>query len=224
MQSKATTVRQYLDALPADRRKPIEAVRRVIRANLDPRYQEGMQYGMIGYFVPHSVYPPGYHCDPRQPLPFVGLASQKNHMAIYLYCLYADPAEVAWFEQAWTEAMAGTGKKLDMGKSCVRFRKLEDVPLDVVGQAVKRAPVDVFVALYEAATRRPAARASKPKTGKKAAKKSAKKARKNVKKKTAKKTAKKPATRAAKKTAKKTARRSKATAARKTPARRATRR
>lgn len=145
MQSKATTVEQYLAELPPDRRAAIQAVRSVILKNLPKGYEEGMQYGMIGYYVPHSLYPAGYHCDPRQPLTFAGLASQKNHMSLYLMCCYGDPDEAKWFQQAWTK----TGKKLDMGKSCVRFKKIEDVALDVVGQAVKRVPVKTYLARYE---------------------------------------------------------------------------
>src|SRR5438046_10478824 len=121
MQSKATTVEQYLSELPEDRRKALEAVREVILQNLDEDYEEGMQYGMIGYYVPHRVYPAGYHCDPRQPLPFAGLASQKKHMAVYLMCAYGEGELATWFRHAW----AKTGKKLDMGKACVRFQKLE---------------------------------------------------------------------------------------------------
>jgi len=145
MQSKAKTVKQYLAELPDDRREALQAVRTVILKNLPKGYKEGMQYGMIGYFVPHSVYPPGYHCDPKQPLPLAGLASQKNHMAIYLMCVYGDPEHAAWFRAAW----AKTGKKLDMGKSCVRFRKIEDVPLKVIGEAIKRVPVKKFIEHYE---------------------------------------------------------------------------
>jgi hypothetical protein len=154
MQSKAATVAQYLKALPADRREAIEAVRGVILKNLPKGYAEGIQYGMIGYFVPHDVYPPGYHCDPKQPLPFVSLASQKNHMAVYLYCLYSDPDMLDWFREAW----AATGRKLDMGKSCVRFKKLDQVALDVVADAIRAIPVKDFVAHYDA---------SRPKKGKK---------------------------------------------------------
>ena len=104
----------------------IRAVRAVILDNLDDEYEEGMQYGMIGYYVPHRVYPAGYHCDPRQPLPFAGLAAQKNHMSLYLCSAYGDHAEARWLRQAW----AKSGKKLDMGKSCVRFRSIDDLPLD----------------------------------------------------------------------------------------------
>lgn len=147
MQSKARTVKEYLASLPDDRRKALEAVRKVIRKNLDKNYEEGMQYGMIGYFVPHSVYPDGYHCDPKQPLPFAGLASQKNHMSIYLMCNYGVPEHESWFRAAW----AKTGKKLDMGKSCIRFKKLDDIPLELIGEAIKRVPAKKFIAIYESA-------------------------------------------------------------------------
>src|ERR1700741_4251032 len=107
MQSKATTVKAYLAELPKDRRDAIEAVRKVILANLDKDYQEGMQYGMISYSVPHSIFPAGYHCDPKQPLPFAGLASQKNYMSLYMMCVYGDTPQSDWFRNAW----AKTGKK-----------------------------------------------------------------------------------------------------------------
>ncbi len=145
MQSKAATVEQYLAELSEERREALQAIRRTILKNLPKGYEEGMQYGMIGYFVPHSIYAPGYHCDPKQPLPFVNLASQKNYISIYLGCIYMNPEHEAWFRQAW----AKTGKKLDMGKSCVRFKKLDDVPLDVIGQAIRRVPVKKHIAHYE---------------------------------------------------------------------------
>ena len=147
VQSKAKTVKQYLAELPADRREALEAVRAVILKNLPKGYAEGMQYGAIGYYVPHSVYPPGYHCDPKQPLPFAGMASQKNYMTVSLMCVYDDSEHAARFREAWTK----TGKKLDMGKSCVRFKKLDDVPLKVIGEAIKRVPVKKFIEYYESA-------------------------------------------------------------------------
>ncbi|RJP37473.1 MAG: DUF1801 domain-containing protein [Phycisphaerales bacterium] len=147
MISKATTVDQYLAELPPDRREAIQAVRQVILDNLDEGFEEGMQYGMIGYHVPHAIYPDGYHCDPKQPLPFASLASQKNHMALYLFCNYVQEDESAWFQQEW----AKTGKKLDMGKSCVRFKKLDDLALDVIGKAIRRMPVRDFIDFYETA-------------------------------------------------------------------------
>ena len=156
MQSKAATVQEYLAALPADRRAAIQTVRGTILKNLDKDYEEGMQYGMIGYYVPHRVFPAGYHCDPRQPLPFAGLASQKNHMALYLMCIYGDPSQAQWFREAW----AKTGKKLDMGKSCVRFKNADDLALDVLGEAIRRVPARKYVERYQAilAGARPAGR------------------------------------------------------------------
>ena len=126
MQSKATTVTEYLKSLPEDRRKALQAVREVMLKNLDKAYQESMSYGMMGYSVPHSLYPAGYHCDPKQPLPFAALASQKNYMSVYLMCVYGHSGEDEWFRKAW----AKTGKKLDMGKSCIRFKRVEDLALE----------------------------------------------------------------------------------------------
>jgi len=145
MKSNAKTVEEYLTGLPPDRREAISAVRKVILDNLPKGYQECMSYGMIGYVVPHSIYPKGYHCDPKLPLPFVNLGSQKNHMALYLMNLYGQPKNEQWFRKAWE----GAGKKLDMGKACVRFKRLEDVPLEVVGQAVARTPVADYIARIE---------------------------------------------------------------------------
>ncbi len=145
MQSKATTVEAYLRELPEDRRAAIAAVREVILKNLDPTYEEGMSYGMIGYYVPHRVYPAGYHCDPSKPLPFAGLGSQKNHMSLYLMCVYGDAGEHAKLVEGFKNA----GKKLDMGKACVRFKSLDDLPLDVIGAAVKRVPAKTYIERYK---------------------------------------------------------------------------
>lgn len=147
MQSKAATVEEYLASLPEERRRAIQVVRKVILDNLDPGFREGMQYGMIGYCVPHSIYPAGYHCDPRQALPFAGLASQKNHMALYLMCLYVHQPLADEFRRAWEK----TGKRLDMGKSCIRFRRVEDLALDVIGDTIRQITVDKYVAQYEKA-------------------------------------------------------------------------
>ena len=152
MQSAASSVHEYLDALPDERRAIVEAVREVILANLDSGYSEAMQYGMIGYAVPHSVFPAGYHCDPKQPLPFAALASQKNYVSLYLMGLYFgctgdhETDEATWFRDAW--AKAGK-KKLDMGKSCVRFKKLDEVPLEVIGEAVRRMPAQLYIERYQ---------------------------------------------------------------------------
>lgn len=156
MQSKATTVQEYLASLPADRRDAIERVREVILANLDRDYEEGMAYGMIGYSVPHRIFPAGYHTDPRQGLPFAALASQKNFMAVYIMGLYTggdaanESALVRWFREAW--AKSGK-KKLDMGKACIRFKKVDDLPLDVLGEAIRRLPAKVYIENYMKARR-----------------------------------------------------------------------
>lgn len=163
MQSKARTVEEYLDSLPEGRRETVAAVRDVIRKNLNKGFEEGMQYGMIGYFVPHSVYPDGYHAKPEEPLPFASIASQSRHIAVYLMCVYGNPEREEWFKRAWKES----GRKLDMGKSCVRFKKLDDVALDVLGEAIKRVKAKDFIAEYENNV--------KPRGGKAANKKSAKK-------------------------------------------------
>ncbi|RPI86835.1 MAG: DUF1801 domain-containing protein [Planctomycetaceae bacterium] len=146
MQSSAKTVADYLASLPEERRTAISAIRDVILANLDSDFEEGMGYGMISYHVPHRVYPPGYHCNPKDPLPYVCLASQKNHMAVYLMSVYGDPKLLAWFTDAWKK----TGKKLDMGKSCLRFKKLDDVALEVLGETIRRVPAGKYIAQYEA--------------------------------------------------------------------------
>ncbi len=170
MQSKAKTVAEYLASLPADRREAVETVRKVILKNLDKDYAEGMQYGMIGYFVPHSVFPPGYHCSPDQPLPFAGLASQKQHLSVYIMSMYE--GEAKWLQGEFKKA----GKKLDMGRCCIRFKKLEDLPLDVIGEAIKRMPTAKYVAWYQSAldTRekeKAAGKTARPAAKKKAAKK-----------------------------------------------------
>jgi hypothetical protein len=164
MPHPARSVDDYLASLPEERRQVLQAVREVILRNLDPQIEEGLQYGMIGYAVPHRVYPAGYHCDPRQPLPFAALASQKNHMSLHLMCVYGAPELEAWFSAAWRK----TGKKLDMGKACLRFRRLDDLALDVLGEAIRRVPANAFIAHYEATFRAPgggrkgAAKAARP--------------------------------------------------------------
>jgi len=151
MTSNAKSVDEYLRELPPDRRVALSAVREVILANLPEGYAECMSCGMIGYVVPHSIYPAGYHCNPSQPLQYAALGSQKNHMAIYLCNVYGDPATEKWFRKSYL----ATGKKLDMGKSCVRFKKLEDLPLEVIGQVIARTPVKNYLARIEQILQRP---------------------------------------------------------------------
>lgn len=147
MQSKAATVQEYLAQLPDDRRAAIESVRNVILDNIDKTISEGMQYGMIGYCIPHGVYPAGYHCDPKQPLPYAGLASQKNYMSLYLGCVYVGADGERSFRTRW----AKTGKKLDMGKSCIRFKRVEDLALDVIAQTLREVSAEEYIKRYEAA-------------------------------------------------------------------------
>lgn len=215
MSTKPETVAQYLDSLEPDRAAALKKVRAVIKKNLDPRIKEGIQYGMIGYFVPHAVYPEGYHCDPKQPLPFAGIASQKHHMGLYLFCIYCDTSLARWFAEAWTAA----GKKLDMGKGCVRFKSIDDVPLEVVGEAIRRMPLDAFITQYEkvlpeSVKKKRAAQAGAGPAAKKTTKKVTKKTTRKVAKKTATKTAKKAVKKTTKAAAKKTAK--KASTAKKT--------
>jgi uncharacterized protein YdhG (YjbR/CyaY superfamily) len=138
MRSKAATVKEYLDALPPDRRKALAAVRKVIRANLPKGYEEVMNWGMITYQVPLKTYPDTYN---GQPLMYAALASQKNHMAVYLSRIYSDAGSRREFEAAYKAA----GKRLNAGKSCVRFRKLEDLPLPVIGDTIASVRVEDFV-------------------------------------------------------------------------------
>jgi hypothetical protein len=146
MTSDAKTVKEYLASLPTDRRAAISAVRKVILENLPKGYEEYVQSGMISYVVPHSVYPAGYHCNPSQPMPFASLASQKNHMALHLFAVYSNAEMEQWLRDAFEKS----GKKIDLGKACLRFKKLEDLPLDVIGKFFARIPVKDFLARIEA--------------------------------------------------------------------------
>ena len=152
MKSKATTVAAYLDSLPLERREAIQTVRRVILENLDRKgpdgkggYEECMQYGVIGYCVPHSVWPHGHPTRPELPLMYMGLSSQKNDMVVYMLCLLHNPAMREWFDTAWK----ATGKKLHLEVSgagcCLRFKKVEDLSLDLIGEVLRRMPVKKYL-------------------------------------------------------------------------------
>lgn len=146
MQSKALTPEEYLENLPEERKPIVTAIRNTIIQNIPEGFIEIMNYGMLGYVVPHSLYPSGYHCDPKQPLPFLGLASQKGHISFYHMGLYADSELTKWFEEEWVKV---SKKKLDMGKSCVRFKKAEDVPLQLIGALVQKISTKDWIAMYE---------------------------------------------------------------------------
>ena len=142
--STAQTPDEYIASLPPERRAAIAAVRDVIRRNLPAGFEEGMEFGMLAWYVPLERFPDTYN---GHPLGLAGLASQKQHMSLYLNTVYGDPLLADWFRARY----AKTGKRLDMGKSCVRFRSLDDLPLDVIGETIARVPLDRFVAQYQAA-------------------------------------------------------------------------
>lgn len=146
MQSKAATPEEYIETLPAERRLPMLELRKAIQKNLPKGFAEVMSYGMIGYVVPHSLYPAGYHCDPKQPLPFMSIASQKSFVAVYHMGIYADQALMDWFTAEYARQAKG---KLDMGKSCIRFKKPEELPLKLIGQLAGKVSPKQWIAVYE---------------------------------------------------------------------------
>ena len=146
MQSKAATVDEYIAELPEDRRKALAQLRKVVKKNLPKGFTESMGYGMMGYAVPHSKYPAGYHCKPEDPLPFMGIASQKNFIAVYHMGIYADPKLLKWFTEAHAKA---SPKRLDMGKSCIRYKKMEDIPFDLIGELASKMTPDDWITMYE---------------------------------------------------------------------------
>lgn len=148
MQSKATTVEQYIAELPEDRKNIISDLRKVFKKNLPKGFEEAMGYGMLGYCVPHKLYSKGYHCDPKQPLPFLGIASQKNYIAVYHMGLYTSEKLMNWFTTEWKKYST---KKLDMGKSCIRFKKAEDVPLQLIGELATKMTPQEWIDAYEKA-------------------------------------------------------------------------
>jgi uncharacterized protein YdhG (YjbR/CyaY superfamily) len=146
MQSKATTVEAYIKELPEDRQKAITQLRAVIKKNIPKGFKEVMSYGMMGYCVPHSIYPAGYHCNPKDPLPFAGLASQKNSINFYHMGIYASPKLLKWF----TDEYAKVGiEKLDMGKSCIRFKKPANIPFKLIGELCSKITVADWIETYE---------------------------------------------------------------------------
>ncbi|MHC2993128.1 hypothetical protein OB13_16645 [Pontibacter sp. HJ8] len=145
MQSTAAAPELYLAQLPDDRKSIMTELRNVILRNLPAGFEEVMSYGMIGYVVPHTLYPAGYHCDPKLPLPFLGIASQKNHLAVYHMGIYADENLLNWFRNAYTRH---SKTKLDMGKSCIRFKKPEHVPLQLIGVLASKMTPQQWIDTY----------------------------------------------------------------------------
>jgi hypothetical protein len=151
MQSTASTPDAYLDSLPEDRKEAVSRLRDLFRQHLPPGFEETMANGMIGFVVPYSLYPAGYHCEPKQPLPFLTLASQKSHIAVYHMGLYAMPDLLAWFTEQWA---VESKRKLDMGKSCIRLKKPEDIPYRLFEELAGKVSPQQWIATYEQAFRR----------------------------------------------------------------------
>lgn len=146
MKIEANSSQDYLNQLPEDRKQAISNLRTIILGNLPEGIEEAMSYGMIGFVIPHSVYPPGYHCNPELPLPFIAIASQKNHIVLYHNCIYVDQELKAWFSCEYTKR---TNKKPDVGKGCIRFKKADDIPYDLIAELTRKSNVDEYVKLYE---------------------------------------------------------------------------
>lgn len=146
MQSKATTPEQYLAELPEDRREAMSKLREITLQNLPKGFEEQISYGMLGYVVPHSIYPNGYHCNPKDPLPFFAIASQKNSINIYHMMVYSDKNLHDWFSAEYSKYCKS---KLDMGKSCIRLKKMNDIPYDLIGELLSKVTVEQWISEYE---------------------------------------------------------------------------
>ena len=151
MQSKVKTVKEYIDSLPEDRKNAVLKLRQSVKKNLPKGFKEEMSYGMIGYVVPHSLYPEGYHCNPKLPLPFINIASQKNFIALYHMGVYSDKKLLDWFTKEWKKQ---TDLKLDMGKSCIRFKKIDRIPYELMGILASKMTPGNWIKLYESSIKR----------------------------------------------------------------------
>lgn len=151
MQIQADTPEEYVEKLPEERKEVIQKIRTTVNKVLPKGFKETVGYGMIGWVVPHSIYPSGYHCDPKQPLPFMGVASQKNHIGFYHMGIYADEQLLNWFTENYPKHCK---TKLDMGKSCIRFKKPENIPFELISQLVAKMTVEDWIKLYESNLKR----------------------------------------------------------------------
>jgi len=151
MQYKATSPEDYIKQVPEERQEALKKLRKVINDNLPKGFEEGIQYGMIGYYVPHSVYPDGYHCDPKTPLPFMSFASQKNSVNLYHSGIYAIPKIHDWFVNEYPKH---NSRKLDMGKSCIRFKKVDEIPFDLIADLCKKLTPEEWIDVYETALKK----------------------------------------------------------------------
>lgn len=151
MTYEADTPKEYIEQLPKERQEVVEKLRTVIKKNLPTGFKEGILYKMIGYFVPLSKYPNGYHCQPGTPLPFINIASQKNSVNLYHSGIYSNPALFNWFVAEYPKHCK---RKLDMGKSCIRFKKMEEIPYDLIGELCSKLTVDEWINIYETALKK----------------------------------------------------------------------
>jgi len=146
MNYDVNTVDEYLNAIPEDRKASVEKLRDTIKQNLPKGFKEQLSYGMIGFVVPHELYPPGYHVDPKLPLPFINIASQKNFIALYHSGVYAMPELLDWFQAEYKKQVP---TKLDMGKSCIRFKNPKNIPFELIGKLASKLTVEDWIATYE---------------------------------------------------------------------------
>ncbi|RIA10951.1 uncharacterized protein DUF1801 [Flavobacteriaceae bacterium MAR_2010_72] len=151
MQYKASSPEDYIEQVPEERQSTLKKMRKTINDNLPKGFEEGIQYGMIGYYVPHSIYPDGYHCTPNEPLPFMSFASQKNSINLYHSGIYAKPEMHDWFV---SEFPKHSKRKLDMGKSCIRFKHIEDIPYDLIAELCSKITVEEWITIYETAIKK----------------------------------------------------------------------
>ncbi len=159
MKANGSTVEEILNSLPSERAEPFNKLHHTIVSNLPPGFEAAISYGGLGYVIPHTLYPAGYHCKPAEPLPFAGIASQKNSINFYHMGIYSDPKLLEWFVAEYPKH---SNQKLDMGKSCIRFKKLEDIPFQLIGELMKKMSAEQWIEVYE--------NNFKPKVKKKAAK------------------------------------------------------
>lgn len=151
MKSEAKTVIEYLSTMPEERIEPMDKLYKAIKKNIPKGFAEGIGYGMLGWAVPHSLYPPGYHCNPEQPLPFMSIASQKNFIAVYHMGIYSDPELLKWFTDEYPKHCR---RKLDMGKSCIRFKHMDDIPYALIGELASKITPAEWIAIYEKALKK----------------------------------------------------------------------
>lgn len=146
MKVKASSIEEYFENIPEERQEAMKKLWKIVTDNVPAKFEAVLSYGMPGYVVPHSVYPDGYHCDTKLPLPFMSIASQKNFVAFYHMGIYATPSLLKWFQDEYPKHVK---TKLDMGKSCIRFKKVENIPFELLGELMTKMTADEWIEIYE---------------------------------------------------------------------------